>query len=324
MTWTNYYLPPSETIWQGRADTPAGSAFFQIIKMLDLRQPILTPNQLAFGILGFRCDEGIRRNLGRIGAAGGPIAIRRQLSTLPMQRQEIDCYDAGDITCIDNDLESAQQALGEVVSLLLEQRIVPIVLGGGHELAWGHFQGITKKSIKGKLGIINFDAHFDMRPLLSENQGSSGTSFLQMAHADEAANQPFNYHCIGILQAGNALPLFTTAKKYHTQILFADELQQDDRQKGINFVDHAILHNDSIYVSICLDVFSSAYAPGVSAPQPLGLTPWQVIPLLRKLAASSKVISYDLAELSPKYDIDNRTAQLAANIIYDIIHHHKT
>jgi len=46
------------------------------------------------------------------------------------------------------------------------------------------------------------------------------------------------------------------------------------------------------------------YAPGVSAPQPLGVLPWQILPLVRQLAASGKVVSYDIAELSPKYDID--------------------
>ena len=69
-------------------------------------------------------------------------------------------------------------------------------------------------------------------------------------------------------------------------------------------------------------VFAAPFAPGVSAVQPLGLYPWHVIPLARQLAASGKVLSYELSELSPRYDIDQRTARLAANLIYEIIHHH--
>jgi len=61
----------------------------------------------------------------------------------------------------------------------------------------------------------------------------------------------------------------------------------------------------------------------VSAPQVLGLTPWQIIPYLRLLAQSGKVISYDIAELSPHYDIDQRTVKLAAHLIYEIILHHQ-
>jgi formiminoglutamase len=89
-------------------------------------------------------------------------------------------------------------------------------------------------------------------------------------------------------------------------------------------VDHAVNQNQIVYVSLCMDVFAAAYAPGVSAPQALGITPWQMIPALRKLAASGKVISYDLAELSPPFDIDSRTTKLAANLIHNIIHYHQS
>ena len=77
-----------------------------------------------------------------------------------------------------------------------------------------------------------------------------------------------------------------------------------------------------MYLSLSLDVFSPAFAPGVSSIQPLGLNPWHVIPLLRQAAASGKVVSYDIVEHAPRYDIDHRTAKLAATLIYEIIHHH--
>ena len=98
-----------------------------------------------------------------------------------MQKQNFICFDAGNIVCADGDLETSQLALGEVVTILLENGIKPIVIGGGHELAWGHYQGIADAFPQKNLGIINFDAHFDMRPLLAYDQGSSGTPFLQIA-----------------------------------------------------------------------------------------------------------------------------------------------
>ena len=75
-------------------------------------------------------------------------------------------------------------------------------------------------------------------------------------------------------------------------------------------------------MSLSLDVFSPAFAPGVSSIQPLGLYPWHIIPLIRQAAASGKMLSYDIAEHVPRYDIDHRTAKLAAALIYEIIHHH--
>jgi formiminoglutamase len=324
MSWNTLYLPPDKTQWRGRTDTPPASSFFQIIQMLNLLDyPENVAKQHAFALIGFRSDEGIRRNFGRIGAAEGPKAIRHALSKLPIQKQNFICFDAGDIICVDGDLEAAQHALGEVIALLLQHNMTPIALGGGHEIAWGHYQGIHRAFPDEHLGIINFDAHFDMRPLLDENKGSSGTPFLQIANAHKHSQRPFHYHCIGIQQTGNIPSLFTTAEHYQTHVIEADIFHQGDHQPIINLINQIITESDILYLSLCLDVFSSAYAPGVSAPQALGLTPWQVIPYLRKLAESGKVVSYDIAEYSPQYDIDLRTAKLAALFIYQIIHYHK-
>lgn len=323
MAWNTHYLPPDPTLWQGRADTPKGSSFFQIVEPINLLEGKSLESTLSsFALLGFKCDEGIRRNQGRVGAEDGPRALRQALAKLPVQNLNFALFDVGNIVCADGDLESAQAALGEIVALLLENKIKPIVLGGGHETAWGHYQGIASVYKKQDLGIVNFDSHLDMRPLLKNDLGNSGTPFLQIAKAQEKAKKRFDYNCVGIQHAGNIRQLFETAKSYNTKIILADELHQGQLQKCVDFIDRVADENDIIYLSICLDVFGAPYAPGVSAVQPLGLSPWHVIPYVRQLASSGKVISYDIVELSPRYDIDQRTAKLGANLIYEIIHHH--
>jgi formiminoglutamase len=244
------------------------------------------------------------------------------LAALPVQRS-ITCYDFGDVACLDQDLEAAQCALAEIVASLLQRHVVPIVLGGGHEMAWGHFQGIVKQAASGPVGAINFDAHLDMRPLLANNKGTSGTPFLQIAQAQHRMHQSCYYHCIGIQRAANTQALFDAAKRHNARILYADDIQQSPPASYAQFIERALTDCPFSYVSICLDVFASAYAPGVSAPQALGITPWQAIFILRKLASSGKIISYDIAELSPRHDVDARTAKLAANLVYEIIHHHQ-
>ena len=323
MTWSNYYTLPDKKHWQGRADSPSSACFFQIIQMLDLTKPLpALTHPVSFALLGFACDEGIRRNLGRTGAEEGPDQAKICLARLPVQNTQFGCYDAGNIICKDGDLESSQAALSETVALLIAHGMTPIVIGGGHEVAYGHYLGIAKQYPDEHLGIINFDAHFDMRPLPPNHQGSSGTPFLQIAKAHAENKRRFDYNCIGIQHAGNIRQLFETAKHYHANIILSDDLHQGYMDKCINFVDRVIDQNQLIYLSLCLDVFATPYAPGVSAPQPMGLTPWQVVPLVRQLAGSGKVVSYDIAELSPPYDQDQRTAKLAANFIYEIIHHH--
>jgi formiminoglutamase len=80
-----------------------------------------------------------------------------------------------------------------------------------------------------------------------------------------------------------------------------------------------IKRHQHIYLTICADVFSSAFAPGVSAPQPFGLHPEVVLKLVKHVIQSGKVVSADIAEVSPRFDEDNQTAKLAAITIYAII-----
>jgi formiminoglutamase len=323
MSWTTRYLPPDPNQWRGRPDTPNSALFYQMMQMMNLLEgkafEIAPP---TFALLGFRCDEGIRRNHGRVGAVEGPAAIRHALGRMPIQKPSFHFYDAGSITCADGDLEASQKALGEVVEILFNLGTQPIILGGGHELAWGHYQGIARAYPNENLGIINFDAHFDMRPLLTDNQGTSGSAFLQIAKAHQSAQRHYDYNVIGIQSSGNIHQLFETAREYGVNIIFADDLHQNQQQKCFDFIDRIIDQNAMIYMSIDLDVFAAHSAPGVSNSQPLGVEPREIISLVRLLAASGKVISFDVAELSPRYDVDHHTAKLAAILIYEFVHHY--
>lgn len=323
MPWISRYIAPLTSPWQGRPDLPPATCLFQVINNIDLTTSITPTQQPAFALIGFCCDAGIQRNYGRQGAAEGPGSIRKMMAAMPIPRQDALYFDAGNIICEDGNLEESQQALATVVDLLLTNKFTPIILGGGHELAWGHYQGIAPHLADKSLGIINFDAHFDMRPLLPEQKGSSGTPFLQIAKAHDTANRRFDYNCIGIQQAGNMRLLFETAEHYRTHVITADQIHQQESLTHTDFIQRIIADNDKLYVSLCLDVFAAPFAPGVSAPQPMGILPWTILPAVRQLAASGKVISYDIAEMSPPFDRDNRTAKLAATFIFEIMQHHQ-
>jgi formiminoglutamase len=327
MDWESRYLPPNLLTWQGSyVNKPDEACFSQYIQLLDLKKTLPQKTaEITFAILGFKSDEGIVRDHGRVGTSEAPSLIRSQLAILPLQNFNIHCYDAGDIVCDDHDLEASQTALSEVIALLLKKHIRPIVIGGGHELAWGQFQGIIKVLPPERhLGIINFASHFDMHPLHHNQKGSTSTAFYQIALNDAIHKRRFDYNCIGIQHTGDSKRSFEIAKKYKVNLVFADDLHQGLQEKCFDFVDRVLDENDAIYLSLSLDVFSSAFAPGVNLTQPLGLNPWHIIPYLRQAAASAKIISYDIAEYVPQYDTDTQqTAKLAATLIYEIIHHHK-
>lgn len=327
MTLSSRYLPPDSNAWQGRSDAPPGACFFQHIQSLDLLSPSaiqIQPNGVAFGIIGFQCDEGAERDLSRMGSNEGPRAIRHRLARLPLQRREHHYYDAGDISCTDHDLEASQAALAEAVAMLLKKQITPIVIGGGHELALGHFSGISATfPTDQRIGIVNFDAHFDLHSIRPSNRRSATTVFADIAHACEEENRRFDLNCVGIQHSGNFHQSFDVAHQLDANIIYAEDLHRNLKEKCYDFIDRVIDENDLIYISLSMDVFSPAFAPGVGATQPLGITPWQIIPLIRQLANSGKVIAYDICEHIPRYDIDHHTAKLAATLIYEMIHHHK-
>lgn len=324
MNWEHHYLPPHAKHWRGHAGLPEDACFFQHIQLLNLLKE--TPHKtagLSFALLGFKCDEGVQRDLGRAGAHEGPTAIRHQLAKLPIQAPAIHCYDAGDIVCDDHDLEASQDALSAVVRKLLAAGIRPLLIGGGHEIALGHYFGIRHQLLNtSRLGIINFDPHFDMHPLTHIQNRSGATTFYEIAELQKHQGYPFDYNCIGIQHAGDIRHSFDLAKLYGARYILADDLHLGLQEKCFDFIDRVIDENEAIYVTISLDVFSPAHAPGVGSAQPLGLNPWHVIPLLRQIASSGKVVGYDIAEHVPRYDIDHRTAKLAASLLYEIIHHH--
>ena len=318
-----YYTPPEPSLWRGRDDGFLGERYFQRVTCFDLTSNLLlTQQNPKIGFLGFAVDEGVKRNQGRSGAKEGPRAIRSLLGNLCCHFKAGSLLDLGDIVCHDDNLEAAQKALCEAIGLCYAKGIFPIIFGGGHETAWGHYQGLIKHPKHRDCQIVNFDAHFDMRPLLPQDKGSSGTSFLQIANFAKAKEIPFFYTTVGIQPTANTERLFETAKNFNVQIISAQNIHTN---LGLlqTVINQIVTEHEAIYITICLDVFASSFAPGVSAPSPIGLMPFQVISALQQLAASGKVIAFDIVELAPNYDINHQTAQLAAICVAEFLHAYK-
>lgn len=295
--------------WQGRIDTDdAGDTtrWHQHIRPWD--------GQARGGVtlIGFPSDVGVRRNGGRAGAAEGPPALRRALAGVPLLG-ELALWDAGDVAVSGDDLESAQSALACRVAEVLDQGSLPLVLGGGHEVAWGTFQGIMlARSELRRLLIVNFDAHFDLRQAPKAN---SGTPFRQIADWCAAQGRPFDYHVLGISPLGNTRALFDRAHALGVRYVMDETLQTEAgaRSAGEQLT-HAMAACDAVYLTVCLDVLPGGQAPGVSAPAALGVPLATVLRLMQPLLASGKLVAADIAELNPGFDRDGLTARVAARI----------
>ena len=320
------YTPTSKNFWKGRIDDLNDRDSFrmhQIIKLIDLNNldsSIFKSSHLNICFLGFCSDEGVKRNLGRTGAKLGPEYIRKEIANLPVTFDpNTQLFDAGNIFCEKGKLEVAQEQLQKAIQQILNQGLFPIVLGGGHELALGNYLGVydhlnsTNKSI----GIINFDAHLDLRPV--KEKGSSGTMFSQIADFCNEKSFSFNYLGLGTQMSGNTISLFKRAEKLGAKYIHAKDFTETNFPTISKNIQEFIDKNDSIYLTLCSDVFNSAFAPGVSAMQPFGMNPETVLYFMKEIIKSGKVISLDIAEVSPRFDQDNHTAKLVAVLIYGII-----
>jgi formiminoglutamase len=312
------------SLWTGRVDADAGDAgrrWHQVVRPYDL---VVTP---GLALVGFASDAGVARNQGRVGAAEGPAALRRALANLPWAAtREVPLLDAGDIVCTGDALEQAQEDLGRRIADVMARGHWPLVMGGGHEVAWGSFQGIAS-ALRGatRLGVVNFDAHFDLRKPLDGSRGTSGSPFHQIADALAGRGAAFRYLCIGVSPAANTQALFATAAARGAEWLLDDDLVWSALPEALDQVDRFVASVDAIQLSLCLDVFPGSVAPGVSAPAARGLPVDVAFVLLRRLldraglaTRGGKVVLAEIAELNPRFDRDGCTARLAARLAWEL------
>jgi len=312
------FTPPDMGIWQGRVDPePDSERWHQRIA------PYHHDAEPGVVLLGFASDAGVARNQGRIGAADAPQAIRRALAPMAWHRSG-PAFDAGDVSCQGDDLEQAQAELGDRIAPLLDAGQLPVVLGGGHEVAYASWLGLSQH-LRGRerrpvVGIINLDAHFDLRdPAVTT---SSGTPFAQIANDCARMRWPFRYACLGVSEAANTKALFDTAKRLRVLVHQDRDFRDSHIATITRDVQRLVASCDHLYLSIDMDVFPASDAPGVSAPASRGVVLPHLEPILDCLRQSGKVRLIDIAEVNPAYDIDQRTARLAARLVHQLTRGH--
>ncbi len=303
-------MSQSDYNWGGRTDTEDGQdglRWHQVIAK--------NPHHSDPALLGFPCDLGVANNKGRTGASAGPNALRDALANCAWHKDG-QLFDAGNID-VDNDLPASQQRYASALADLLKQHKLVVGLGGGHEIGWASYLGLATAYPHKRIGIINIDAHFDLRkpaPL-----SSSGTPFWQVAKHCEQQGKPFHYACLGVSESANTRALFKVADSYNCPYLLDYQCSIEAAKDKLAPM---LADIELLYLTICLDAFPAAMAPGVSAPSALGVQPHFAIELLQFLSNARSQYHFewpliDIAELNPRFDIDNRTAKLGARLVFE-------
>ena len=304
------YKKPNSDLWNGRVDEQdgeLGKRWHQKVEFLEY--PYEQRSGVAF--LGFECDEGVKRNKGRIGAAKGSDELKKAMGGFASHEESL-LYDCGKVVATE-DLEKTQDELALHVKTLLENNHFPIVLGGGHEVAFGSFMGIYNH-FEEDIAVINFDAHFDLR----ENEvATSGTPFAQIA----STCKEFSYMCLGVSKAANTKALFAQADALHVEYILDTKMTYMYIAEIKSKLDKFLKQKEYIYITIDTDVFPAYQVPAVSAMAGRGVDIALVYDVLEYLFENyrDKIKLVDIAEFNPKYDINEIGKKSISRLVYDIV-----
>ncbi len=265
-------------------------------------------------IIGFPYDEGAVRNRGRAGSASGPDEIRKAFYKLTPTKSFVlndasaGLFDAGNIAK-NLELEKAHTVLQESVSTFLRQGHSVIVLGGSNDMSYADFRAC--KSVFKNSGAINLDSHLDVRDL--SNGINSGNPYKMLLDAGDLTGR--NLAEYGIQEFVNSRGHLSYAENQGIRLYTLTRIRSRKNSETFMEAYRAVsTATDRVYVSFDMDAVRSSDSPGVSAPTPNGLTAEDILECAYLAGSEEKTAMIDICELNPKYDIDGRTAKLAALI----------
>lgn len=257
-------------------------------------------------LLGLPQDDGVKRNKSRLGAKDAPDAIRKCLYRYNALR-DLTFFDLGN-TIIQSELEDTHDIHHDIVKQVLEDGKRLIVLGGGNDTSFADCSALA--DITGDVLAFNIDAHFDVR---ADVQRNSGTPYRQLLEGEyikgdnfyEIAYQPFvNSHVYLQYLIDQGVHLFDI-----------NQVNQD----GVESILDNILEEskcESIFWGLDMDVVHASDAPGVGAVNPAGLSATQFCQVAQLAGRDNRSQLFEITEVNPTYDINERTCRLAAAAVW--------
>ncbi len=271
-------------------------------------------------LLGVPDDTGVAMNNGRVGAKGGPAAFRAALARYGVA----DCalyqaatqgsgsrpavFDAGDVVPCAT-LDETHARVAAAARALVDRGLLPVAIGGGHDLTFPFVRGVIEAhEARGSSTVprsgVYVDAHLDVRA-----EPGSGMPFRALVERCGVRSLT----CIGMEPLVNTAEHFAWFASHGGKAVGVRESQRTDAA--------ALVPSGSsgAFVSIDLDGLDAAFAPGVSAVNPCGLDPGTVSGVARAAGRSPNVACFDIMELNPAFDVDGRTARLAAYVFLSFL-----
>ena len=270
------------------------------------------------------CFVGIPMDIGtshRSGTRFGPRQIRAESAMIrpynmwtkvsPFDSLQI--ADIGDVAIDTFDLKRSVQIIEDAYDEILSHDVIPLTLGGDHTLSYPVLKAIARKH--GPVGLVHVDAHADINDLMFGEKIAHGTPF-RRSHDDQLLD-PNRVCQIGLRATGYEAGDFDWPREQGWRVVQAEEIWYQSLAPLMKEVRDQ-MGDGPVYLSFDIDSFDPAYAPGTGTQEPGGLTSHQGIELVRGLAGLN-IVGCDLVEVSPPYDPNGATANLAANILFEML-----
>ncbi len=217
--------------------------------------------------------------------------------------EKLNVTDLGDIMVTPADLEQTGARITRVVERILRDGKLPAMMGGEHTVSYFALKALDDAF------VVHLDAHRDLR---DDYLGD------RLCHATVMRRVLDKLPADRLIQVGVRSCSKEEAEFAADAGVVAYDADQtiDDPKRMISGV-NKIVGGSKIYLSIDLDVLDPAFAPGVSTPEPGGLSTVQLLRIIRELGKLN-LAGFDVVELVPPHD-DGTTAFAAAIIIYEIL-----
>ncbi len=198
-----------------------------------------------------------------------------------------------------------KDTISSVMKQIVSAGKIPIVIGGDHSITTKAVNATSE--VVENLSVVYFDAHPDFIYSTKEYYGSVFSDISESINVSNSmqigirAPEPEEIENLKLMNITVLTPL-------------------DVLDIGVRNVADLVVKkmSDNVYISLDIDCIDPAFAPGVSAPVPAGLSSKELIYLLKTIAKNG-IIGMDLMEVCPDYDVGDATSHLAARIIAEVI-----
>lgn len=215
---------------------------------------------------------------------------------------DIAVFDSGDLELCFGDSEKALDAIEERADIILNDKKIPLMIGGEHLVTLGAVRAAYKKHPD--MHLIQFDAHTDLR---EDYLGAklSHASVIKRCHDFLGDGR---IHQFGI-RSGEKCE-FEWAKE-HT------ELHRFNLSKLESSLSR--IKGSKVYFTIDLDVLDPSVFPGTGTPEAGGISFLELLEGIRLIEQYTDIIACDVNELSPMYDQSGASTATACKIIRELL-----